>query len=117
MRYQCLLANKEHPRATPTSSYFPDLTATAEVIAEPRKIIAAGGVTICGRNGQGPPLMNETAGMTGNRSYAEVVTAILIAAAMRVLPLPDARKHHRGHDERFPGIPAADRDEHEDLIP
>ncbi|MGY3317423.1 hypothetical protein [Arthrobacter sp. TE12232] len=33
---------------------------------------------------------------TGNRPYEEAVTAILIAAAVRVLPLPDAREHHRG---------------------
>jgi hypothetical protein len=31
--------------------------------------------------------------------------------------LCDAREHHRGPDESFPGVPAADRDDNEDLIP
>jgi hypothetical protein len=30
--------------------------------------------------------------------------------------LPDAREHHRGHDGSFPGVSAADRDDHE-VIP
>lgn len=39
--------------------YFPDLTATAEVIADARKIIDASGVTICGPKGQGLPILDE----------------------------------------------------------
>jgi hypothetical protein len=96
--------------------YFPGLRATAEVLADAGKIISASAVTICGPNGQGLPLMNETKGIrlngseaageshetfhlrgtevprypemddfckTENKPYDQVVTAILIAAAVR----------------------------------
>lgn len=46
--------------------YFPDLTATAEVIADAKLIIAASGVTICGPSGQGLPIMNEVQGIRLN---------------------------------------------------
>lgn len=98
--------------------YFPGLRATADVIANARKILAASATTICGSNGQGLPVMNEAEGIllngskaagqnyetfhlrgsedpkypgmadfctTGNRPYDEVVTAILIAAAVHAL--------------------------------
>lgn len=98
--------------------YFPGLAATADVIADARKIIEASAVTICGPAGQGPPILNEEAGIrlngfkaagkayeafhlrgtklppypdmctfgtTENRPYDVVVTAILIAAAVRSL--------------------------------
>jgi hypothetical protein len=32
-------------------------------------------------------------------------------------PLPDAREHHLGHDGTFPGVPAPNRDDAENLIP
>ncbi|WP_190607288.1 hypothetical protein [Arthrobacter ipis] len=98
--------------------YFPGLAATADVIADARKIIEASAVTICGPAGQGPPVLNEEDGIllngfkaagdayetfhlrgtkappypdmctfctTENRPYDVVVTAILIAAAVRSL--------------------------------
>lgn len=98
--------------------YFPDLTATPDVIADARKIIAASGVTICGPKGQGLPILDEVEGIrlngfrvageacetfhlrgtkephypdmwtfckTEQKPYDEVVTAILIAAAVRTL--------------------------------
>lgn len=98
--------------------YFPGLIATADVIADARKIIAASSVTICGPDGQGLPILNAAEGIrlngfaaageayetfhlggtdeprypgmwtlckTENRPYDEVVTAILIAAAVRAL--------------------------------
>lgn len=98
--------------------YFPGLTATADVIADARKIIAATSVTVCGPDGQGLPILNEAEGIrlngfeaageayetfhlggtdeppypdmwtfckTENRPYDEVVTAILIAAAVRTI--------------------------------
>lgn len=98
--------------------YFPDLTATADVIADAKLIIDASGVTICGPGGQGLPIMNEAEGIRLNgfeaagedyetfhlrgtedpkypgmsefckteyRPYDVVVTAILIAAAVRAL--------------------------------
>jgi hypothetical protein len=96
--------------------YFPGLTATAEVIADARKIIAESPVTICGPDGQGLPVLNEAKGIrlngfeadgeayetfhlpgtkppryadmwtfckTEQKPYDVVVTAILIAAAVR----------------------------------
>lgn len=96
--------------------YFPGLTATADVIEDARKIIAASPVTICGPDGQGLPILNEAEGIrlngfeaageayetfhlrgtdeppypdmwnfckTENQPYDVVVTAILIAAAVR----------------------------------
>jgi hypothetical protein len=101
--------------------YFPGLTATADVIADARKIIAASSVTICGPDGQGLPILNEAEGIrlngfeaageayetfhlggtdeplypdmwtfckTENRPYDVVVTAILIAAAVRTPDSP-----------------------------
>lgn len=98
--------------------YFPGLTATAEVIADARKIIHTSPVTICGPSGQGLPILKEAEGIrlngfeaageacetfhlrgtiepkypdmwtfckTGQRPYDVVVTAILIAAAIRAL--------------------------------
>lgn len=98
--------------------YFPGLQATADLIADARKIIAASDVTICGPKGQGLPVMTGTEGIrlngskaagesyetfhvkgtnepdvpglgdackTDGRPYDEVVTAILIAAAVRVM--------------------------------
>lgn len=98
--------------------YFPGLTATAEVIADARKIIEASPVTVCGPCGQGLPILNEVEGIrlngfeaageayetyhlrgtieppypgmgtfckTEGKPYDVVVTAILIAAAVRVL--------------------------------
>lgn len=98
--------------------YFPALKATADVIADARKIITASSVTICGPDGQGLPILNEAEGIrlngfeaageayetfhlggtdeppypdmwtfckTENRPYDVVVTAILIAAAVRTL--------------------------------
>ncbi|ACL41991.1 hypothetical protein Achl_4040 (plasmid) [Pseudarthrobacter chlorophenolicus A6] len=98
--------------------YFPGLTATAEVIADARKIIAASPVTICGPKGQGLPILDEADGIrlngfeaageaydtfhlggtkappypdmwtfckTEEKPYDVVVTAILIAAAVRSL--------------------------------
>jgi hypothetical protein len=53
---QCLLqARSTHG----LHHYLPDLTATAEVIADARLIIGASGVTISGPSGQGLPVMNE----------------------------------------------------------
>ncbi|MFE4836322.1 hypothetical protein ACFRAU_16780 [Arthrobacter sp. NPDC056691] len=46
--------------------YFPGLTATADVIADARKIIEASTVTICGPAGQGPPILNEKDGIRLN---------------------------------------------------
>lgn len=43
--------------------YFEGLTATAEVIADARKIIDASTVTICGPGGQGLPWMDEAEGI------------------------------------------------------
>jgi hypothetical protein len=43
--------------------YFDGLTATAEVIADARKIIDASPVTICGPGGQGLPRMDEKEGI------------------------------------------------------
>ncbi|MFF1253712.1 hypothetical protein ACFVYC_14610 [Pseudarthrobacter sp. NPDC058329] len=96
--------------------YFPGLRATVEVLADAGKILDASAVTICGPNGQGLPVMNETTGIrlngfeaagesyetfhlrgtdparypdmndfceTENKPYDQVVTAILIAAAVR----------------------------------
>ncbi len=96
--------------------YFPGLRATVDVLADAGKIISASAVTICGPNGQGLPVMNETTGIrlngfeaagesyetfhlrgtdpsrypdmndfckTENKPYDQVVTAILIAAAVR----------------------------------
>lgn len=98
--------------------YFPGLAAAADIIADARKIIDASAVTICGPDGQGPPILNEEDGIrlngfkaageayetfhlrgtkappypdmcsfctTENRPYDVVVTAILIAAAVRSL--------------------------------
>lgn len=98
--------------------YFPGPTATAEVMADARKIIDASPVTILGPKGQGLPILNEEGGIrfngfeaagetyetfhlrgtieppypdmwtfckTGQRPYDVVVTAILIAAAVRAL--------------------------------
>jgi hypothetical protein len=98
--------------------YFPGLRATAPVIADTGRIIAASAVTICGPNGQGLPVMSEVEGIrlngfkaageayetfhlrgtetprypgmgtsckTENQPYDEVVTAVLIAAALRAL--------------------------------
>ncbi|MFF2318223.1 hypothetical protein ACFVTE_18385 [Arthrobacter sp. NPDC058097] len=98
--------------------YFQGLAATADVIADARKIIDASAVTIYGPAGQGPPILNEEDGIrlngfkaaaeadetfhlrgtkpprhpdmgtfctTENRPYDIVVTAILIAAAVRSL--------------------------------
>ncbi|WP_104062292.1 hypothetical protein [Arthrobacter sp. 4R501] len=110
---------KEFVRSTKGyKHYFPGVTATAEVIVDAGKIIAAAGVTACGPDGQGLPILNEFEGIrlngfkeageayesfhlrgrqgpgfpvaadfctTDNRPYDEVVTAILIAAAVRAL--------------------------------
>ncbi|MBG0738968.1 hypothetical protein IV500_05965 [Paeniglutamicibacter antarcticus] len=46
--------------------YFPGLTATAEVLADARKIIATSSVTICGPDGHGLPILNETEGIRLN---------------------------------------------------
>lgn len=46
--------------------YFPDLTATAEVIADAPLIIGASAVTICGPSGRGLPIMNEVEGIRLN---------------------------------------------------
>jgi hypothetical protein len=46
--------------------YFPGLTATAEVIEDARKIIAASPVSICGPDGQGLPILNEAEGIRLN---------------------------------------------------
>ncbi|WP_422758928.1 hypothetical protein [Paenarthrobacter sp. C1] len=96
--------------------YFPGLTATADVISDARKIIAASPVTICGPDGQDLPVLSEAKGIrlngfeaageayetfhlpgtkpprypdmwtfckTEQKPYDVVVTAILIAAAVR----------------------------------
>lgn len=96
--------------------YFRGLRATAEVIADAGRLIAASAVTICGPNGQGIPSLTEEQGIrlngdkavgesyetfhlrgtdmprypsmtdfckTEKQPYDEVVTAILIAAAVR----------------------------------
>ncbi|MGC0239510.1 hypothetical protein [Arthrobacter sp. SD76] len=96
--------------------YFSGLQATADIIADARKIVAASDVTICGPSGEGVPVMTEAEGIrlngsraagesyetfhvqgtkeldvpglgeackTDGRPYDEVVTAILIAAAVR----------------------------------
>jgi hypothetical protein len=98
--------------------YFPNLRATADVIADASLIIDASSVTICGPKGQGLPILNEVEGIrlngfrvageacdtfhlrgtkephypdmwtfckTEQKPYDEVVTAILIAAAVRSL--------------------------------
>lgn len=98
--------------------YLPRLRATADVIADAKKIIDAFSLTICGPNGQGLPILNETEGIrlngfeaageayetfhlrgtdeplypgmgtfctTEGKPYDVVVTAILIAAAVRSL--------------------------------
>lgn len=98
------------------SHYFAGLRASAEVIADAVRIVAASGVSICGPKGKGQPIMSEGIrlngcdgagesretfhlrgnaaprypGMaefckTGNQPYDQVVTAILIAAAVRAL--------------------------------
>lgn len=46
--------------------YFEHLTATPEVIADARLILAATDVTVCGPNGQGLPIMNELDGIRLN---------------------------------------------------
>ena len=46
--------------------YFPGLAATADVIADAKKIIEASTVTICGPAGQGPPILNEKDGIRLN---------------------------------------------------
>ncbi|MET4144223.1 hypothetical protein [Arthrobacter sp. UYCo732] len=102
--------------------YFPGLTASAEVITDARKIIAASPVTICGPDGQGLPIMNGAEGIrlngfeaageayetfhlagtkaplypdmwtfckTEGKPYDVVVTAILIAAAVRTMESAD----------------------------
>lgn len=104
--------------------YFPGLTATAEVIADAQRILAATTITICGPDGQGLPIMNEVDGIrlngfaaagedyetfrlrgtkepkypgmsvfckTEHRPYDTVVTAILIAAAVRNLATTGVR--------------------------
>jgi hypothetical protein len=43
--------------------YFEGLTATAEVIADAKKIIDASSVTVCGPGGQGLPWMDEKEGI------------------------------------------------------
>lgn len=98
--------------------YFAGLRATAAVIADTERIIAASAVTICGPNGQGLPVLSKVEGIrlngfraageayetfhlrgaekpkypgmgesckTENQPYDEVVTAVLIAAALRAL--------------------------------
>jgi hypothetical protein len=42
--------------------------ATAEVIADARKILAASGTTVCASNGQGLPVMSEAEGIRLNDS-------------------------------------------------
>jgi hypothetical protein len=99
-------------------TYLPGLRATADVIADAKKIIDASPLTICGPKGQGLPILNETEGIrlngfeaageayetfhlrgtdeplypgmgtfctTEGKPYDVVVTAILIAAAVRSL--------------------------------
>lgn len=46
--------------------YFPGLIATADVIADARKIIEAAPVTVCGPKGQGLPILNEAEGIRLN---------------------------------------------------
>jgi hypothetical protein len=111
------MRRKDLPRGTMGyTHYFPGLRATAEVLADADQIISASDVTICGPNGQGLPVLNETRGIrlngfkaageshetfhlrgtdpprypamndfckTENQPYDQVVTAILIAAAVR----------------------------------
>jgi hypothetical protein len=44
-------------------TYLPGLRATADVIADAKKIIDASPLTICGPKGQGLPILNETEGI------------------------------------------------------
>lgn len=46
--------------------YFPGLRATADVIADARKILAASATTVCGSNGQGLPVIDEADGIRLN---------------------------------------------------
>lgn len=98
------------------SHYFHGLRATAKLIQDARRLIAASAVTICGPNGYGLPVLSEKHGVrlngdkavgeshetfslrgtdmpryramtdfctTERQPYDEVVTAILVAAAVQ----------------------------------
>jgi hypothetical protein len=71
-----------------------------------------------GTYGLGAPTEQERPGLNEVLAAVRAGGTLVVPKLHRFArPLPDAREHHRGHDETFPGAPAADRDDHEDLIP
>ncbi|MGN7149272.1 hypothetical protein ACTHQ6_09800 [Arthrobacter sp. SAFR-179] len=74
--------------------YFHGLTATSQVVADATKIIEASGVTICGPQGEGLPLLSETHGIKLNGFAAA-------GEAYETFSLPSANAAGRGNHAWF----------------